>query len=82
MNGTQATPRLNYVMGELTRTFRPHRPVRVDPESKRNEFTAMCCVCPWQREFENSGTASDEAMKHGRAAHGDPFLGFVRIDAR
>ena len=77
-----ATPNLDFVLGSLQSAFRRHRPVKVDPDSRRNEFNAMCCVCQWQREFENQGRASDAALTHGRTAHGDPFMGFVRIHAR
>lgn len=75
-------PHLREVMNVLNRGFGRRRPVKTDPDSRRNEFNAMCCVCQWQREFENSPKASDEAMRHGRQAHGDPMLGFVRVHAR
>ena len=78
----QNAPRLRFVLGSLARAFRPHRPHAADPESRRNQFNAMCCVCDWQREYETSQGASDKAMTHGRTAHGDAFMGFVRIQAR
>lgn len=83
MSGHAAKPRLQFVLGELQKAFRPHRPIPVpDTADKRHEHTAMCCVCDWQRECGNLGKASDTALIHGRSQHGDPFLGFVRFHAR
>lgn len=63
-------PRLKYILGELTRTFRPHRPHPADPDSKRNVFVAMCRKCPWQRDLDDPKIASEASGKHERAAHG------------
>jgi len=80
--GAPQPNRLDLVLGELQRTFRPHRPVPVDPDSRRNLHVGMCCACPWQRDFNDGRKACDESMNHARKAHGDPFLAFVRLEAR
>lgn len=63
-------PRLRYVLGQLAKAFRPHRPRPADPDSKRNVFTAMCRKCPWQRDYEDPRIASEASGKHELAAHG------------
>ena len=74
---------LKLVMGELARAFRwNRRPRPCDPESKRNNFQAMCCRCDWSRDLTDSRKASDAAMVHGEMMHGDPFAGFVCVQAR
>jgi hypothetical protein len=75
-------PRLNYVLRELHRAFRPHRPRPVNPDSPRNLHDAMCSRCEWSRQFYDSKKASEAAIAHGQSAHGDPLMAFVRIEAR
>lgn len=81
-SGQPDGPRLREVAKAIMRRAGTRRPHPADPESRRNAFFSMCCVCTWQREFENKGTASEKALNHGRSAHGDPFLGFVRVQCR
>ncbi len=76
-------PRLDYVLGELAKAFRPKRRVhRADPESRRNVFVAMCRRCEWQRDQPTSGHATDLAMAHEREKHGVLDGGLVRVECR
>lgn len=83
---TEGQPRLDYVMGELARTFRPgRRPHRADPDSKRNVFVAMCRKCPWQRDYGDPKIASEASGKHEQLAHGStdvPQGGLVMVECR
>lgn len=90
-----AEPRLHYVAGELERMFRPapgvgltykgraRRPHRADPESRRNDFIAMCRRCDWQRpDCPNSMRATELAQAHERDKHGVLDGGLVRVECR
>jgi hypothetical protein len=78
------TPRLDYVVGELEKSFRwGRRPHRADPESRRNDFVAMCRRCTWQRpDCRDSKQATDFAAAHEREKHGVLDGGLVRVECR
>jgi hypothetical protein len=79
-----ATPRLDFVLGELGKEFRPkRRPHRADPDSPRNDFVAMCRRCDWQRpDCRDSKSAADIAQAHEKDRHGVMDGGLVRVEMR